>query len=383
MIYLITLITLSKHRSGLSDRKEIAMSPNPPKLSELVTLLKGHRVFIQTHNFPDPDAIASAFGLQVLLSKFNIPTTICHHGNIERTATANMVAEFGISMTTDDDLKDMREDDYIITVDAYKGNTNILDLVGDEVACIDHHPIFNEVDSYKYTDIRIVGSCATIIADYYRMLDNVIEMPQDVATALLYGLKMDTKDFTRGVTDLDVEVYKYLFSKANHAQIRRFQSGVIQYDELEAFVDSMKNIDIYSGVAFAFLNFPCADAFIATVSDFILSLDVVNFCVVYATRDKGWKFSVRSELDELNAGQIAATALADVGSGGGHKSMAGGFAVESKVLDISIEFNRVIQNLFLDEIGKILRVKSDEEKAKAIEDRAKTIREEAAIADRK
>ncbi|MBQ9948497.1 MAG: DHH family phosphoesterase, partial [Oscillospiraceae bacterium] len=114
----------------------------PPKLSELVTLLKGHRVFIQTHNFPDPDAIASAFGLQVLLWRFNIATTICHHGNIERTATANMVAEFGIQMTTDDDLKDMRPDDYIITVDSQKGNANILDLVGDEVACIDHHPTF-------------------------------------------------------------------------------------------------------------------------------------------------------------------------------------------------------------------------------------------------
>ena len=344
-----------------------------PKLSELVTLLKGHRVFIQTHNFPDPDAIASAFGLQVLLDKFNIPTTICHHGNIERTATANMVAEFGISMTTDKDIKDMREDDYIITVDSQKGNSNILDLIGDEVACIDHHPVFCEAESYRYKDIRIVGSCSTIIADYYRMYN--IEMSQDVATALLYGLKMDTKDFTRGVTELDVDIYKYLFPKANHVQIRRFQSGVIQYDELEAFVDSMKNIDIYSGVAFAFLNFPCADAFIATVSDFILSLDVVTFCVVYSRRENGFKFSVRSELEELNAGQIASRALADVGSGGGHKSMAGGFAVESKVLDISIEFNRVIQNLFLDVIGEIKRTKNDEEKAKRAEEKAKAAAE--------
>lgn len=330
----------------------------PPKLSELVTLLKGHRVYIQTHNFPDPDAIASAFGLQVLLAKFNIPTTICHHGNIERMATANMVAEFGISMKIDKELQDMGPDDYIITVDSQKGNANILDLVGNEVACIDHHPVFNEIDSYKYTDIRMVGSCATIIADYYRIYN--IDMPQEVATALLYGLKMDTKDFTRGVTDLDVEIYKYLFPKANNAQIRHFQSGVIQYDELEAFVDSMKNIDIYNGVAFAFLNFDCADAFVATVSDFILNLDVVNFCVVYSRRENGFKFSVRSELDELNAGEIVLAALSDVGRGGGHKSMAGGFAVESKVLDISIDFNRVIQNLFLNVIYKIRNGKKEE-----------------------
>ncbi len=322
----------------------------PPKLSELVTLLKDHRVFIQTHNFPDPDAIASAFGLQHLLRKFDISTTICHHGDIERTATANMVAELGIEMTASCDLKDMREDDYIITVDSQKGNSNLLDLIGDEVACIDHHPTFLPIE-YKYKDVRIVGSCSTLIADYYRLYN--MDMPQDVATALLYGLKMDTKDFTRGVTELDVTIFQYLFPKANNAQIRHFQSGVIQYDELDAFVDSMKNIKTYKGVAFAYLNFNCADAFVATVSDFILSLDVVDFAVVYTNRDRGFKFSVRSELDELNAGMIASKALSSIGSGGGHRSMAGGYADESKLLRNGIDFQAHIQNLFLDVIREI------------------------------
>lgn len=331
-----------------------------PKLSELVTLLRGRRVYIQTHNFPDPDAIASAYGLQVLLGMFNIKTTICHHGNVERTATANMVSEFGIQMTTDEDIKDMTMDDYIVTVDSQKGNANILDLPGDEVACIDHHPVFCDA-GYKYKDIRMVGSCATIIADYYRMYK--LDMPESVATALLYGLKMDTKDFTRGVTELDVQIFNYLFPKANGQLIRRFQSGVIQYDELEAFVDSMRDIQIFDGTAFAFLNFPCADAFIATISDFILSLDVVTFCVVYSRREHGFKFSVRSELDELNAGKITEQALKDCGSGGGHRSMAGGYADETKLLQMSIDFNKTIQNLFLNVIRDIL--KPEEQAAEA------------------
>ena len=37
------------------------------KLDELVTQINRKHVYIQTHNFPDPDAIASAFGLQELL----------------------------------------------------------------------------------------------------------------------------------------------------------------------------------------------------------------------------------------------------------------------------------------------------------------------------
>ena len=34
------------------------------RLDDLVALCQGYQVFIQTHNFPDPDAISSAFGLQ-------------------------------------------------------------------------------------------------------------------------------------------------------------------------------------------------------------------------------------------------------------------------------------------------------------------------------
>ena len=68
----------------------------PNELDSLINVIKGHRVFIQTHNFPDPDAIASAYGLQVLLEEFGIVTVICHHGNIDRTSTANMVSEFEI-----------------------------------------------------------------------------------------------------------------------------------------------------------------------------------------------------------------------------------------------------------------------------------------------
>ena len=322
-------------------------------IHNLVDLVRGHRVFIQTHNFPDQDAIASAFGLQYLLQQFGVPSTICHHGPVERAVTANMVSELGIEMLSDENESantPMCKNDYIITVDSQKGSGNIDDLIGCEVACIDHHPTFVEVDDYKYKDVRIVGSCSTIIADYYRECG--VEMSEGVATALLYGLKCDTRNFTRGVTRLDVEMYNYLFPKSNNQLIRRYQAAEIEYSELNAFSDSLRNIEIYDEVGFAFLDFPCKEGFIATVSDFILDIDLVKFVVVYTRRPHGFKFSVRSELDEFDAGAIVSEALKDVGLGGGHKAMAGGFAEEEKVLEKSIDFKQVIQNLFLDAISK-------------------------------
>lgn len=50
------------------------------KLDELLVQINGERVYIQTHNFPDPDAIASAFGLQELLKYRGVETKICYKG---------------------------------------------------------------------------------------------------------------------------------------------------------------------------------------------------------------------------------------------------------------------------------------------------------------
>ena len=58
---------------------------------KLVDLLKNHKVYIQTHNFPDPDALASALGLQVFLKAHGVPTTLCYAGTIEKLSTKRMI----------------------------------------------------------------------------------------------------------------------------------------------------------------------------------------------------------------------------------------------------------------------------------------------------
>ena len=55
-------------------------------------------------------------------------------------------------------------------------------LTGDEIICIDHHPVYEKTE-YRFTDIRPgVGACASIIAQYF--FENEIPMDQRIATAL-------------------------------------------------------------------------------------------------------------------------------------------------------------------------------------------------------
>ena len=44
-------------------------------LEHILECIHDKHIFIQTHNFPDPDAIASAYGLKVLLEKKGIGAT--------------------------------------------------------------------------------------------------------------------------------------------------------------------------------------------------------------------------------------------------------------------------------------------------------------------
>ena len=73
----------------------------------LVKLLKNHMVYLQTHNYPDPDALASAYGMQVFLKANGIHSVICYAGKIEKNSTKRMIEEFGIDAVHIDDLPDI------------------------------------------------------------------------------------------------------------------------------------------------------------------------------------------------------------------------------------------------------------------------------------
>lgn len=290
---------------------------------KLIEILKGHKVYIQTHNFPDPDAIASAYGLQVFLAQHGVPADICYDGRIEKLSTSKMFEVFQIECRDRKELQDMTEKDYIVTVDSQKYNSNLTDFIGDEVACIDHHPTVFACE-YLYKDVRITGACASIITEYYRITDT--PMPKSVAGALAYGIKMDTADFTRGATEFDAEMFAYAFARAEQKDIQKMYANVMELDDLKAYAAAIETIHIYENIGFSQIPFDCPDAMIAIISDFILALDVVEVSIVYANRSDGIKFSVRSEItDRVDAGSLTREALKGIGNGGGHKTMAGGF----------------------------------------------------------
>lgn len=317
---------------------------------QMMEYLKGRQVYIQTHNFPDPDAIGSAFGLAGILRHFGIGSTLCYVGQIDRVNTKKMTELCRIQILSEEEIvSTMKTDDPIICVDSQKGGGNIKDLPGNEIACIDHHPLIEGAD-YRFLDVRKTGSCATMIAEYYQEFSIVPETAE--ATALLYGLKMDTLHFTRGVTEADIRMFAFLFPLASREILTQLTSNTMEFQDLRAYGSAIENIFVYDRVGFAGIPFSCQDAQIAIVSDFILSLEDVDVSVIYATRKDGIKFSVRSEAPAIDAGKLTAEALQGLGSGGGHSFMAGGIIFRQNIETLGLDPDTSIRELFYHALKK-------------------------------
>ena len=291
-------------------------------IRELVSICMNKRVYIQTHNFPDPDAIGSAFGLQELLRRYGVESRLCYDGRIDKLSTAKMLDLLEIEMLSGEEVAaELREDDCIICVDSQKSGGNITDFTGEEIAAIDHHPTYVQV-SYRYVDIRTVGACATIIALYYQ--DRGLTPGPRAATAMLYGIKMDTLNFTRGVTEEDILAFSFLQPLADQKILALLEHSQLEFRDLKAYGAAIENIKVYGYYGFSRIPFSCPDAMVAILSDFILSLVEVQVSIIYCARKDGLKFSVRSERDDVDAGELIRRALEGVGNGGGHATMAGG-----------------------------------------------------------
>lgn len=292
------------------------------KIERLLSVLKKKVVFIQTHNYPDQDALATAQGLKILLEHYGKQAVVCYKGEIDKYNTIKMIELLKLDIVPIDTIE-FQPNDEIILVDCQQGNSNLTEYNGNIVACIDHHKLQDQVQ-YLYSDIRPdVGACATIIATYFT--ENNIPMDPLLSTTLTYGIRMDTSMLSRSVSDLDLKVYCDLYKTANHQILRQLDTCTLKLKDLDMYYNAIANLKMYGSLGFIDLGENCSESLMGQISDFMLTLREIDIVVTHSYRDDGVKFTVRSNRIELDACNIIQIALDTFGDGGGHATMAAGF----------------------------------------------------------
>lgn len=281
------------------------------------------RVIIQAHDFPDHDAVGSAFALAYLLRKKGFSPLITYQGFIDRVSLHNLIAWLDIPIAKAH-LLDLKPSDKIIVVDGCIGEKNVTDLPGLEVGVIDHH----QVVAPKYTwfdDIRpTYGSTATIIVEYFNYYK--LPIPKRIATALLVGLTFDTANFTRAMSKPDIKALFQLQSLSDMDMVNRICRNQVEYHELKFFDSMLESMTKEGNCAFATLPEGCPKNMLGVLGDFLLTVDEIDVVVLSARNRERTFISLRSECLKNNVALVVRRALNDtgVGFGGGHPHMSGG-----------------------------------------------------------
>ena len=274
------------------------------------------RILILMQDDPDPDAIASALALQVLLGRNRAAAPLCTFGSITRPENVAMCKILDIEVQAISGRP--RGFDRVAMVDV---QPSFLEEQFDEVdLVIDHHPVERPIQA-RLKDVRpSFGATATILVEYLRAVD--AKITSRVATALFYGIKSDTLGLERGGTKADLEAFAFLFPLVNHNALRRIERPELSDAALDVLARGLADRQVVRGVFFSHLgHVPTADQ-IPQFADFGLQAEGVEWSVVSGVVGTDVHVSVRNVGYVKSAGDVTRAAFGDLGSAGGHRTMA-------------------------------------------------------------
>lgn len=293
---------------------------------KLSSLLKFNTICIQCHDNPDADALASAYGLHLFFKFKGIESYIVYGGRnqITKPNLKLMIEALQIPVSFFPEPFHLNKG-LLLTVDCQPGEGNVSMIRCENVACIDHHKIYKQLEM---SDIRsYLGSCSTLV--WSLLCDEGFDVNKYplLGTALYYGLMTDTGNFIEALHPLDRDMKDSL--KFDKNLVTRFINSNISIKELEiagiALIRHIYNDDHRFAVVH---SEACDPNILGLISDLVLQVDKIDTCIVYNKLETGFKISVRSCIKEVRANELADFITHKIGSGGGHDDKAGGFILE-------------------------------------------------------
>jgi nanoRNase/pAp phosphatase (c-di-AMP/oligoRNAs hydrolase) len=294
-----------------------------PQLPRLWPILRGiDRLAVVAHDNPDPDAIASGVALARLAREADCEAEVCYYGNISHQENRAFVNVLDIDLRNLDPGADMERFDGIALVDhAHPGVNDQLPPDTQVDIVIDHHPPRGPVDA-RFIDLRsTVGATCTLLVEYFERYGR--EMDSDVATALLFGIHVDTDEFTRGVTAADFEAAATLVDAADLETLGRIESPSVDRGTFDVLARAIDNRRVEDDAVLSFVGDISNRDVLPQAADRLLHLDGVETTMVYGVIDGTVYVSARSRADGLDLGEVVREAFGEVGSAGGHIDMAG------------------------------------------------------------
>lgn len=279
-----------------------------------------------THDNPDPDALASGKALATLLeSAWNIPSQLKYCGLVMRAENKALLNLLTPEWQHADEISDLDQYSAVALVDTQPraGNNRLPQDITPQVVIDHHHPLREKLDEVPFQIVNPqIGSTATILTQYLQ--EAGVEISPDLATAMFYGIKTDTRGLSRGTSQADIEVYLQLLPIIDHKKLTQIEQAGLPQVYFCSISQGLQAAEVYDNSVVAYLGYMHRPDLPAELADILIRLDKARAILCLGLFEANLYLSIRTTTFSQDAGLLVQQVIIQPGKAGGHGTMAGG-----------------------------------------------------------
>lgn len=315
---------------------------------------KATPLLILTHDYPDPDALASAFALDYIArSGFGIQSRIAYGGVIGRMENKAMVQLFKIPAHPVHQSNFRKYAD-VALVDTQPSFENNSFPKGKKASLvIDQHQPLGKIQA----EIAIVdtdcGATSVIMAE--TLLKSRLPIPVPIASSLAYGILSDTMGFYRSNRPDVIETYLKMVPHCDFKALARIQNPFRSKSFFQTLRSGIQNARIFKGLLISHLGKIESPDLVAQTTDFLLTYKPVKWAFCTGRFRERLYVSLRlDKMESEDAGEILRDVVPRRKDAGGHDVIAGGSFLVGKE---SVEEKwKEAESLIIEKLRKRLKI---------------------------
>jgi nanoRNase/pAp phosphatase (c-di-AMP/oligoRNAs hydrolase) len=291
------------------------------------------QVLIIPHDYPDPDALASAAAVQLLLAKrHNLRGKIIFSGIVSRAENQKILRHLKYGLTTDLQWRPGREKIPAIFVDTapWRGNVTV-PVFARPIAVFDHHHGRHKAQGNMVVDINpVYGATTTRLWECLQAAG--IQVPKWLAAIMAYAITTETFDFIRHATERDILAYTLLLNQCNMKILGQIKNASLPRAYFGYLAEAVTNAQTYGRVAWTHLATVKQPEIVAETADLLLRMERIMWAFCTGFTDDRLVVSIRAEATSLHCGRLLRSIIGrEEGSAGGHEQAAAGYIDVSKL----------------------------------------------------
>lgn len=295
---------------------------------KLLRFLERHKdaispLLIVTHDYPDPDAIATAFALQYIAEKrCNIKSRIVYKGSIGRVENRAMVSQLRIPIHKIH-TSDIRKYDHAALIDTqpdfennpYPRNRSV-------TMVIDQHPYVTKPSAELAIVDTECGATSVILTQ--ALLLSGLEIPKRIATALAYGILSDTLNLYRAKRADIIETYLAILPLCDMRALIKIQHPPKSKKFFATLNKGLGVAKAVRGLIVSHLGRVEHPDLVSEIADFLLTYKGMERSLCTGRFKGKLHVSLRSNRPTDDTPEILRNIFNDRKEAGGHDMVAGG-----------------------------------------------------------